>query len=162
MSEIIVRKGPDMNFIIPEHRLAFEQKVIDCYEKSLGILGKHHQYKLPHVDLDMFDYLMFSQSIHYISGMMNYKQPDEHFYDHYLKDLSFQEQVDFAQEQWKTLTYEGSQIRMVSDEMFYHDIVAVLNFYNIAFVDLGTANEWGHWVSGHFYKNLPFGLRQVW
>lgn len=160
--EISIRKGPEFEFIIPEHRQAFEQKVIICYEKALSEKNLS-RYKVPHVDVDLFDYIQLADPIHYVAARLSDKDENEHFYDDHLKHLSYEEQFRMAVDFMKEFEDDKDfRPRLEYDELFYQDIAAVLNFHHMSFVDVGKISDFGsYWIPGEFYKNLPWG-KQVW
>lgn len=156
-NDISIRQGPEFNFIIPEHQVAFEWKVIDCYEKSLKEKNLW-EYKLPHIEKDLFDYVQLADPIHFVAARLSRDEDDDQFYERHLKQLSYEAEFKFAVDYFKA--FDELPRDKDSDELFYYDIVAVLNFHHMSFVDLGHVNEWGFWKNGNFYKNLP--MRQVW
>lgn len=160
--EISIRSGPELSFIIPEHRLEFENKVISAYEKVLNIKDLE-QYHLPHVEVDLFNYLELSDPIHFVAARLSHENHDEQFYDNHLKHLSYDEQFRISIDYMKEFEdNKDPRHRAFYDELFYEDIASILNFHHMAFVDLGY---WDglvkNWHQGDFYKNLPY-LRQVW
>lgn len=161
-NQVSVRKGPELSFIIPEHQSDFEKKVIDVYEKALNQKDLR-EFHVPHVDIDLFNYLELSDPIHYVAARMMYESRDEHFYENNLSHMSYDAQFQFAIDQMQTFQDDiDHRPRMLYDELFYHDITAVLNFNKICFVDLGKMSDIGSfWIQGDFYKNLPWS-RQVW
>lgn len=160
-NSISIRQGPELDFVIPEHRMAFEHKVITCYEKSLKEKDLRG-FNVPHVEFDLFDYIQLSDPIHYVAARLNYNDPEDSFHEQHLKHLSYDAEFKFAVDQMKLFEDDVNHHRRgEADDLFYDDIVSVLNFHKMCFVDLGRVNEWGHWQQGNFYKNLPWG-RQVW
>lgn len=160
--EISVRKGPGFGFIIPEHRIEFEQKVIDSYEKTIK-QKELSIYHVPHVDVDLFNYLELADPIHYVAARLSHSQNDEQFYDHHLKHLSYDAQFKVAVDYMKSFQDDvDHRVRTFYDELFYFDIVEVLKFHHMTFVDVWETSDFGnHFVTGDFYKNLPW-MGRVW
>lgn len=160
--ELISRKGPEFNFVIPEHRRDFEGKVIATYEKVLTTKGIE-PYHLPHVVTNLFNYIALADPIHYVAARLSYEQHDESFHDNHLKHLSYDEQFQVAIDYMKSFEDDRDpRERDFYDDLFYEDITAVLNFHHMSFMDIGHLDETlKHWKRGDFYKNLPW-LRQVW
>lgn len=134
-------------FIVPQFRNVFEQQVIDIYMRIRG--------KEPPSIEEIFIPLTRDKPEYFFSALLGNKHLNDRYYFELMAKASEREKYLFLHNQlndYETKRSKGDYTDGVYENLCYQDILTVLYFKNMSFVD--------RWGSTKIYKNIPFG--EVW
>jgi hypothetical protein len=154
MNQLSFRDGPQLDFIIKEHHLNFESRVIDVYFKSAERIAD--QNALPHIYDNLFLYILNEKPEQFVAAYLGDKNKNPQYFFEKTAGFSEREMYCFSKD---VITEYNMNIEGVYDDLLYEDMKSVLDFHRISFMDLPFPLGHAIYKDG-YYKNLP--ITQVW
>lgn len=154
MNQLTFRDGPQLEFILKEHRQSFESRVIDVYFKTAA-----KDSELPRIGDEIFLYTLTTNPKEFVAAYLGDKnQNPEHFFE-ITKGYSERDAFNFSKD---ILDKYNSNIEPFYDDLLYYDIKTVLDFHHVSFIDIPESMVFSSFdkIKNGYYKNLP--ITQVW
>lgn len=144
---ITIRKGPKLEFVVPDHRIEFENHILDVYEATEGGFWGY----VPSFEKDIVEYL---RPKHIFAGLKGKVHEDPFWYTKETEGKMIPSYHDIWSTQNLIKISEGGFAAAVQDSTFSTglDALEVLNFHNM-FYAINTSKGTG-------LVNFPCG--RVW
>lgn len=155
MNEISVRKGPELNYILDEYRVEFENKVVEAYSRQIE--KNQMKLELPNVIDDMFLYVLLQKPEHFVSAYLGHKHNHPDYFFEATQGMTEREKYLFVKE---TSDAYNQNIPPKYDDLLLYDLISVLDFHHISHVDIGADTSMTNIPRQPFYKFIP--MTQVW
>jgi hypothetical protein len=152
MKEIGKLNKLHLQFVVPEFQKDFDQQIFDVYMKS-------NSQEPPHVLDWLLIALTHDKPEVFFSAKLGIQHLNKHYYFDLMENASERDKHNFLLDQLSLFEMKkalGDKSEGPYEHMMYQDLLTVLNYYNMSFVDIVGAEKFG----GKFYKNMPSG--QVW
>lgn len=143
-SSLSLRTGPDLEFIIKEQRLEFEQHVIDLYFASLQTVDIFPMIRE--------DILMHSDPKFLFAGALDLYTEEKGLF---LKETKGMSEIEINYFSSSNLNHLQKQVGL-SEAMYEFDLDAyyVLDYHHMSFIDQHPLNQAGK--AQYVIRNLPF------
>jgi hypothetical protein len=153
MSQLSIREGPPLRFILNDYKTDFENNIIGIYTGKVedGMLD----FEVPIATDDIF-FSGGANPVHFASAYQAWIHRDRDYFKNETSGMNQEEQFAYA---IKVTQQFEMNIDPRFDEWMYNDILSVLDYHRMCFADVEVSYGIGR-NQGIIYRNMP--IRQVW